>query len=189
MFRLWLWRGTRGTPGATPPPITGDQAVGVAEAIVCRAWARELLRQRDHMEFALRAASEDCDAAYAALAAAQRDGDPRKISVAHAALEQAVDATRKSALACERVRQTLRSELDLLTRASKERAVSSRGRRPDHGRSTIVARLPDAQSPPTLVTPVVPTARDALGTARSRARFSQWLSRLFPSRTASLEHP
>ncbi len=104
---------------------SAGQSVHGAEGIVRRAWAQELLRRQAHLQFARSAASTDCDTALGHLSAAQRDGDPHKISAAHAAVEQALEAIRHSTLACDQVRRTLRVELDLQARAAKQRAMTS----------------------------------------------------------------
>ena len=62
-----------------------------AELIVGRAWAEELLRRHGCMAFALDAAREACQDARDRLAAAQRSGDPRRINLAHDALEYAIE--------------------------------------------------------------------------------------------------
>jgi hypothetical protein len=100
-----------------------DQAVRDAEAVVSQAWGRELLRQCDQMEFAVHAAYEDCDTAHRTLIAAQHDGDLRRIVAAHAALEQALSAADTCAVASEKIRTSLCAELDLLARATKQRAI------------------------------------------------------------------
>jgi len=106
------------------PTLTADdRAVRGAEEIVRRAWARELLRQCDDAEFAVRMAEDVADDAYRYLSSAQRDGDPRKIAAAHAALERAIEATRESAEAYAQVRRTLRAELNLLTQSTRDHAV------------------------------------------------------------------
>jgi hypothetical protein len=108
-------RGGRAAHSPTPVPAqAAGHAVRDAEQFVRGAWERELLRQRDHMQFALHAAYQDRDTAYACVAEAQRDGDPRKIAAAHAALETALDTARRSAAACDQLRRTLRAERDLL---------------------------------------------------------------------------
>jgi hypothetical protein len=119
-------RGSRTADGmAALSVVAAGQIVWDAEGTVRQAWAHELLRQQSHLEFARSAASQDRDTALECLAAAQRDGEPRKISAAHAVVEQALEAVRQSSLACDRIRRSLRVELDLQARAAKERAVAS----------------------------------------------------------------
>jgi hypothetical protein len=115
-----------------------------AEEIVRRAWALELLRRRDHMQFAQQAAGDDVNIAYGHLAAAQRDGDPRRIATAHASLERAIEATRASARARDQMRRTLQAEFDLMARAARDQAVSGLVRRIGRDRSMIIAQLLDA---------------------------------------------
>jgi hypothetical protein len=76
---------------AEPSPTAQEQAVRDAEAIVCLAWAKELLHQNDRTAIALDAARRECQAARERLAAAQHGGDPRRISLAHAMLEDALE--------------------------------------------------------------------------------------------------
>ena len=61
-----------------------------AEAIVCLAWAEELLDRRGASALALDAAREGCRAASDRLAMARRCGDPGRISLAHVMLEDAL---------------------------------------------------------------------------------------------------
>lgn len=112
MFRGW--RVSAGAHSARAPIAAAARSVRDAEAIVRQAWKLELLRQRDRMRFALRIAEHDCDTAREVLATARRDGDPRAIAAAHVAVEQALAIARKSAVACERTAQALRTELNLL---------------------------------------------------------------------------
>lgn len=96
-----------------------------AEAIVGRAWAEELLHHYDRTDRAVNAAREQYEAACLRLFAAQRCGDPGEISVAHAALERAVDACRTGVAAREQGRQALQTALDALARMGVQQAVSA----------------------------------------------------------------
>jgi hypothetical protein len=113
------------TQSAVPSLPAGEQAVHDAEAIVGRAWAEQLLRYYDRMDCAFNAAREQYEAACVSLVAAQRARDPSEISVAHAALQSALDACRLSEAARERGREALQRALDALTRASVQDAVSA----------------------------------------------------------------
>jgi len=117
----------------TPSVRSTGHAVRSAEEIVHKAWAHELLRHHARLEFTRSADCHDRDTAAERLAAAQRDGDPRKIGAAHIALESALEAVRQSTLACDRIGRTLRAELDGKARVGKERAITSlvRRSRPD----------------------------------------------------------
>ena len=168
MFRPW--RRNRPADGAPSNLIADNQAVRTAEAILCRAWARELLRRRDRLEFEVRVAHEDCAAAQRHLAAARRDGDPRKIGLAHAALERALAAARTSTLTRDQALPELRAQVDRLTRATRERVASALVRQLEH------------DGPETTATPLeapVPRAAQA-GTepvARREWRIPRWLGR------------
>ena len=96
-----------------------------AELIVGRAWAEELLRRHGCMAFALDAAREACQDARGRLAAAQRSGDPRRINLAHDALEYAIEVRRASEAAGYLVRRALEAALDRLERATGVGAVSA----------------------------------------------------------------
>jgi phage host-nuclease inhibitor protein Gam len=121
--------------------VVTDRSVWDAEEIVRRAWTLELFRQQDRLQFAVRAAEHDCDVAHELLAAAQRDGDVRAIATAHYTLEHAMDVALRSASARERIEQALRTELDLLAKAGKARAVAVAA-----GRLKQDASMPSAQS-------------------------------------------
>ena len=167
----------------TTPLIENESAVLGAEDIVRRAWARELLRRREHLEFDLRAARNDEDVARALLASAQRDGEPRKIASARAALDRAVEATGASTQAYDRMRRTLRTELDLMERANRDHALSGLVRQMEYDRSTLLAQdldVPSAQSQ---------KAESAMATSRARLRVPRALRRLVVRRSARLELP
>ena len=118
------------------------QAVYNAEQFLRDAWKRELLRQCDHLRFALDAAYEHRDAAYTMLAEAQSDGDPRKIATAHTHLEAALGAARNSEIDHDRARRTLRAETNLLTRTSRLHSISSLAHDLEHDGSAITAQPP-----------------------------------------------
>lgn len=90
-----------------------------AEAIVCLAWAEELLRQNERTAIALNAARQEYQAASDRLVAAQHCGDPRRISAAHAALEDALEVHRAREAASEQVRRALGTVLNTLARTRK----------------------------------------------------------------------
>lgn len=104
---------------------SADEAVLGAEELVRGVWTQELLRQRDRMQNAVRAAGDDCDGAYQALVAAVHDGDPAQITAACATLRDTVEVTRQSAVACDRVCQALQAELDLLARAARQQVADT----------------------------------------------------------------
>ncbi len=110
-----MFRARRNARGLkqTAPQGPAYQILRDAQEILRGAWRLELLRHQDHLRFALDAAGRDRDAAYADLVAAQRDGDPRRIGVAHDALERSLEAVRESAAAFERADRTVRAELAL----------------------------------------------------------------------------
>lgn len=87
-----------------------------AEAIVCLAWAEELLDRRDVTALALDTARQGCQAASDRLAMAQRCGDPGRISLAHVMLEDALGAHRASEVAGDQVRRALKEVLGSLVR-------------------------------------------------------------------------
>ncbi|HEY3870405.1 MAG TPA: hypothetical protein VGM10_18710 [Actinocrinis sp.] len=93
---------------------TADEAILGAEELVRGAWRRELLRQRNQMQGAVKAAGDDCDGAYRMLVAAVRAGDPAQVTAACATLQETVEVTRRSVVACDRVSRALQAELDLL---------------------------------------------------------------------------
>jgi hypothetical protein len=102
-----------------------ERAVRAAEAVVLRAWAEELLRQYDCMAVALDAARQKRRIASERLLAADILGEPRGISIAHAALVAAMDVHRASEAASERVRRALEAALDSLERMRRENFLSA----------------------------------------------------------------
>lgn len=168
-------RRARAAQGAQSLLIAHERAVGVAEAVVRRAWAEELLRRSDHADFAVRAARQGREAAYGRLAAAQLDGDPRKISLAHAWLERALDAERTSALDRIRVRQTLSAELDLLARVARERSAPAQATELEQHESVITAEPREME-------------RDVQVPQRER-RVERWLARWRMWHSAGCEQP
>jgi len=151
-----------------------------AEELVRRAWRLELLRQRDRIQFAVRAADHDCDTAHEVLAAAQRDGDPHVIAAAHDALEQALETARRSAAVCERTSQALRTELNLLAGADTVRPVTA-----------PVYRLGGERSAPTAQASATPGTRShavrrLLIVLPSERGVYRWLRRVARRRTTAL---
>lgn len=102
-----------------------ELAVQAAEAIVGRAWAEQLLRYYNRMDNAFHAARERCETAAGTLVTAQRYGDPGEISLAHAALEQALEVCRASEAAREQGRQALQAALEALVRMDEARVDSA----------------------------------------------------------------
>lgn len=119
-----------------------------AEAIVCLAWAEELLRRNDCAALALDAARQECQAASDRLGAAQRYGDPRKIILAHGMLEDALEVHRASEAASVQVHRALETVLDSLARAKKEYIAAAA--RQVHGGEPEPATAPAATPDPTL---------------------------------------
>ena len=114
-------------PRHTDPPLTAqEQAVRDAEAIVCLAWAEELLRQNDRIAIVIDTARQECQAASDRLVAAQHCGDPRQISLAHAMLEDALEVHRASEAASAQVRRALETALSALARTKKEYVSAAR---------------------------------------------------------------
>jgi hypothetical protein len=102
-----------------------QQAVRDAEAIVCLAWAEELLRQHKCTAVILDAARQERRAASERLAAARRCGEPGRISLAQAMLQDATQAHRAGEAASERVHRALEAVLGALTRTRKEYVVAA----------------------------------------------------------------
>ena len=175
MFRPW--RRTRAGHGAPSTLVADNQAVRTAEAIVCRAWALELLRRRDRLELDVSAAYRDCAAAGRRLTAAQCDGDPRKIELAHAALERALAAIRASTVTRDRALPELRAQVDRLNHVTRERMVWAMIRQLEHDGPTTTTASLEAPDPRTT------RAGTELATQRER-RFPRWLGRLL-ARSAS----
>jgi hypothetical protein len=164
-----------------------DRAVRVAEEVVRRAWACELLRRQDELDFAAQAAFEDCGAASARLAAAQRDGSPWKISTARAAARLAVDHARAAVLARDQGRRTLRAQLRRLKRRPGAGAAAagpgSRQRRGD-----LAAAWSPSTLDPAVLDPAVPDwairdpararRRPTLLVPRPQGRLRPWLRSL-----------
>jgi len=126
-------RRARDAQSAAPSPTAGELAVHAAEAIVGRAWAEQLLRYYDRMDYAFNAARLQCEAAAGCLVVAQRYGDPGEINIAHAALERTLAACRTSEAAREQAHQALQAALDALARRGGDRADSAGAGRPQDG--------------------------------------------------------
>jgi hypothetical protein len=178
MFRGW--RTARRAHSAHAPLGASDRSVRDAEEIVRQAWRLELLRQRDRMQFALRAADHDVDTAHEVLAAVQRDGDPYAIAAAHDALQQALETARRSAAACERTSQALRTELDLLAGAGTARPVTAPVYRLGADRSAPTAQASRAPGAP------FRAVRRLLVVLPSEGGAYRWLWRLAMGRTTAL---
>jgi hypothetical protein len=171
----------RRRPGATAPtlllpsvaPNEPGHAVADAEQIVRDAWTAHLSEQHNRAEAALQAANAQCDAAYKRLAAAQRGRDPKKIALAHTALETALVAQRRSEMVCERTHEAFLAELDLLGRACAVRALA---RQLEGGDLPAGDGHVDTSSLPLRL------ALSGLGAAR---RFRRWLGRLSAPRAAN----
>jgi hypothetical protein len=125
------------------PLVAAEQVVRTAEAIVGRAWAEHLIRRRGELDWAVKAAYETSEAAYQRLATAQRGRDPRKISLAQAALERALEAGRASAAERDRTMATLREHLDAL-RDTTDKRMRAATRGHEHRESVIATTLPIA---------------------------------------------
>lgn len=134
---------------STPSPTADELVVRAAEAIVGRAWAEQLLRYYDRMDRAFNAARQRCEAAAGCLVVAQRDGDPGEISLAHAALERALDACRTGEAAREQGRRALQAALDALARVDGDgdRTDSATADRENDG-DPVPANAPDVTSAP-----------------------------------------
>jgi len=177
---LRAWRRARLAQEATSAPVTAQRAVTTAEAVVRRAWAEELLRRRDHAEFSVHAAQEEREAACRRLVAAQRDGDPSRISLAHAALERALHVARASELARDLARHTLSAQLDLLARVAKERMVPAPVLPLEQDGSVISAARRETPAP---------RAGQVPSEAGAPGRAPRWFRRLLPRRAIGLEQP
>jgi hypothetical protein len=115
-------RGSRTTSRWTPSPVSVPEVLREAGEIVGRVWTDELLRERDRLEFVLKATYEDYEVAYRELAVAQRSEDPNAIGAAHATLERALEAAQRSTTACERIRRELRAEVGPLSYVAQDSA-------------------------------------------------------------------
>lgn len=105
----------------------------MAEAVVGRAWAEELVRRRGELDLAVGVAYEECDQAYRRLVAASRGRDPGQVDRARAALARSVAAGRACAAERDRAELLLRVQLEVLRRTTGDRlrAAAIRGRSPD----------------------------------------------------------
>ena len=137
-------RRARAAQDAVPSPTVDELAVRAAEAIVGRAWAKRLLRHYDRADRALDAARRQCEAAAGCLVVAQRSGDPSEISLAHAALERALDACRTGEAAREQGREALQAALDALARMEMEgEQLDSTGVARGEGGGPLPSAAPD----------------------------------------------
>jgi len=139
-----------------------------------RAWSLELLRRQDRLDFAERAANQDCDTAHQRLARAHRDGDPEAISAAHTALEAAVHEARASALERDRFRDTPRAQQGLLARAAKKDTPKAPARQPQQHAAPPIAQPPETPGP---------SVRQMRRVPRVRRHLPGWLSHRAVRRT------
>jgi len=140
-------RRARVAQSSAPSPSADELAVRAAEAIVGRSWAEQLLRYYDRMDSAFNAARQQREAAAGCLVVAQRRGDPGEISLAHAALELALDACRTGEAAREQGRQALEAALDALARMDGDRTDPATAVQENDG-DPAPATAPDATSEP-----------------------------------------
>lgn len=123
-----------------------------AEAIVCLAWAQELLDRHDATALALATARRACQAASDRLAMAQRSGDPRRISLAHAMLEDALGAHRAGQLAGDRAHRDLEEVLGSLVRMESAYRIAAARRLRGGGSTPVTAPAatpdPSIRQPP-----------------------------------------
>lgn len=165
-------------PAVSPQHTAEHHAVQDAEGFVRSAWASALLRLGDDMELAAHAAFKNCDTAYACLAAAWRDADPRKISPAQTALHQALDAARKSLAERDQIHQKVRAELELLDRAARQHTTPALVPQRERDGTDSTIEPPGRPHPP----PRQP--RRPRPTAHPRRRLPRWLSQLTERRKA-----
>jgi hypothetical protein len=121
-----------------------EHAVRDAETIVCLAWAEVLLARRDFSALALVSARQGCQAASDRFAMAQRCGDPGRISLAHAMLEDALGVHRATEVASDRVRQALKAVLGSLVRTKEAYRIAAA--RQVRGGGSMPATAPAATS-------------------------------------------
>jgi hypothetical protein len=134
-------RAARAANRAALPSSMPDRVVWEAEEIVCQAWESVLLERGARMESAVQAALARCHTAYQLLREATADGDLDAISAAGACLDATLDLARRSSLAAELIRDTLQTELDLLTRTIEQHAgAAGRKRRERVSRSAPSVR-------------------------------------------------
>ena len=135
-------------PRNTPSSLSaGEHAVLDAETIVSHAWIEQLLRYQGRMELSLAAVLETCHGAGERLAEEQSQGDPRRISVAHAELEHAIEVHRAIEAASRQAGEVLQAALCALAAPTYEHADSAtasraRDRGPAPGATGAVAPGP-----------------------------------------------
>jgi hypothetical protein len=168
-------------------PLTADElVVRVAEAVVGQAWAVELTWRHDKAADDLHAAEALCEAARQRVEAAQRTGDPRRISLAHAHLERALVILRESDVACDQIHTAVNTELRLLARTTGQRALAELV---DQWEAETLA--PQLQSPDPLAA-AAEQAPDEVPRRRSWRRLWRVPGRLlglFAGRTTLLQQP
>lgn len=159
-----------------------DRAVRAAEEVVRRAWACELLRRQDELDFAAQAAFEDCGAASARLAAARHDGNPWQITAARAAAQVAVYRAHAAVAARDLGRRTLRAQLRRLRRWPRTGAVpaapSSRQRRGSPARAWSPSPLDPAVRDRAVRDPAPGKRQPTPLIPRPQRRFRPWLRNL-----------
>ena len=102
------YRASRAAAHRTVSAMPEADVVSAAEEIVRNARGREMYWALDHAEFAVQDSYRDWETACRHLVAARRGGDPRQISAAHGALEQALDDARRNVAVRDRLLMALR---------------------------------------------------------------------------------
>ena len=145
-----------------------------AEEFVRQAWGSALLGLRTNEVYTTHVAFKNCDAAYARLAAARRDGDPARISQTHTALQRALDTALTSAAERDRILEKVRAELDLLAGAANQHTSPTCVPPPEKGKPASTVQPPDPPDPSRR------RPRHTPPTARPRRRLPPWLNHLTP---------
>jgi hypothetical protein len=181
VLKFWHRRAARADVAGSASGAA-EAAVRTAEAIVEHAWVLELVRRCDHADFAIQSVTADCDAAYADLTLAQRDGDPGRIVTAHAGLERAVQSFGDCVTAYCQVRLTVRAELDLLVRMSESHEIPGLAGHIERERSAIITQALENRSKP--------AERTGSGSQPpSRSRISRWLNQFAGRRVIDSTRP
>lgn len=182
----------RAALGPTLRPIAPDRAVRAAEAVLRRAWALELTRQRDSAEFTVRLERGNCEAAAKLLHRAQLGGDPAQIGEARETVVQALNSIRTAIAARDRIRRTQREQLRLLARRPKRLSAATRGDLLDRAGSAAAASAGAAAAAArgtrgTSAAPRPAGRRSALVDLRSRIRRRRKPLRLMRRRSKAME--
>jgi hypothetical protein len=175
----------RAAHGPSLRPIAPDRAVRTAEAVLRRAWAIELARQRDSAEFTVRLERGNCGAAVTLLHRAQLSGDPEQIGVAREAVLQALESIRTAIAARDRIRRTQRKQLRLLARRPKRLSAAIRSDVLDRAGSAAAASAQGTRE--ASVEPCPAERRSALVDLRSRIRRRRKPLRLMRRRSKAME--